>query len=124
VLSVAMKNERYFRFEDESLQQALVDELDRAGLTYTRGADRTVAFTIAGQDEIMNAILRIRDAQFPWYLLMWKKEAEAVEYRDAFKSAGLPFIVERHENGVSFLVRREDRSKHDEIWSNYIPRGP
>lgn len=121
---MAAKSERYFRFEDDSLQLALIDELDRAGVPYTLRPDRVVVFTIAGQVEIMSAILRIRDAQFPWYLLMWKEEAEAVEYRDAFKSAGLPFIVERHENGVSFLVRREDRSKHDEIWSNYVPRGP
>ena len=59
----------------------------------------------------MDVVCNVRDAQFPWYLLKWPTETEADRYRDMLLGAGMPIIVERHESGTWFLVRREDRHK-------------
>ena len=108
--------ERYFRFEDDELQATLVREIERASIAYRRGGDGVVIFGEDHSSAIMLAVNRVRDAQFPWYLQKWNAETEADRYREILKKAGLPFVAERHEDGTWFLVRRQDRAQHDELW--------
>src|SRR4051794_33318559 len=108
-------SEPFFRFENDALQQALMENLDRAGVTYTRRADGAVVFAEANRTGVMDTVCRVRDTQFPWYLVKWPAETESVRYRVALTGAGLSFVVELQETGTWFVVRRQDEARHNEI---------
>jgi len=107
---------RFRRFEDDNLQATLIAMLDQAAVRYRRDRDGAVVFDKSQQTAVMDAVHRVRDAQFPWYLLLWRDEREAERYGKILQAAGLPFYVERWEMGVCFLVRREDRDWHTELF--------
>ena len=107
---------RYILFEQQALQSALMRVLDDAGVAYRLDGKGAVTFSEANAPAIMDAAHRIRDAQFPWYLLKWQTEPKAERYRALMVAAGLPYVVERHESGTWFLVRRADRAQHDLLW--------
>jgi hypothetical protein len=113
---------RYFRFEDPGVQAEFIQALDRATVAYRRGDDGAVMFDEVNAVAVMKAVNRVRDAQFPWYLLNWKTEAEADRYRDVLNAEGLTFIAERQETGTWFLVKREDRARHDELWAQILDK--
>jgi len=122
-----MGEQRHIRFEDATLQAALLQELDRAGTRYTLDALGSVLFEDAEADDVTDAAHKVRDAQFPWYFLRWRTEAEAERYRDVLATAQVPFFVEHHESGFWFLVRRADQAEHDRLWLRVIedvPQGP
>jgi hypothetical protein len=113
---VVMSAQKYIIFEDEALQSAFVRQLESVGLRYTLDSNGAVTF---GEDEansVVDAAHRIRDAQFPWYLLKWPNESQSMRFRAILTDAGLPFFVERHESGTWFLVRRTDESEIDRLW--------
>ena len=120
---MATNTQCYFQFEDDVLQRALIERLARAGVAYAPRVDGAIVFGEANSAGIMDEICRIRDAQFPWYLVKWPTDTESTRYRDALTAAGLPFVVEHQETGIWFVVRRGDRAKHDllreQVFSEY-----
>lgn len=114
--------ERYFRFEDPAIQAKLVQALDRAAVEYRRADDGAVIFDEMNAAAVMKVVNEARDAQFPWYLLKWKTETQAHRYRDVMNAEDLTFIAERQENETWFLVKREDRARHDELWEQIVDK--
>ena len=47
-------------------------------------------------------------------------EAESARFRAVLNQAGLPYIVEEHESGTWFVVRRADRIRHEELWPGVL----
>jgi hypothetical protein len=111
-----MSAQRYIIFEDEGLQAAFVEQLEGAGVRYMRGNNGAVTFGEDEADSVVAAAHRVRDAQFPWYILKWPSESESMRFRTSLADAGLPFFVEHHESGTWFLVRRADEAKIDRLW--------
>jgi hypothetical protein len=111
-----MNTQRYIRFEDEMLQSAFVQELERAAIRYARDSKGAVMYGETEELAVVDAAHRIRDAQFPWYFLKWPSESQSTRFRAILADAGLPYFVEHHESGTWFLVRRADRAEHDRLW--------
>jgi hypothetical protein len=114
--------QRYFRFEADHIQAQFIQALDRSGVAYSRATDGAVVFEEGNATEVMRVAQTVRDAQFSWYLLKWETEADSNRYRDVLSAAGLAFVVERHETGIWFLVKREDRAQHDELWERVLDK--
>ena len=108
--------QRRIQFEDRALHSAFIQALDRAATTYTLDGGGAVTFDDAEASAVANAAHQVRDAQFPWYFLKWNTEAESARFRTVLTQAGVAFVVEQHESGTWFVVRRADRLRHEELW--------
>jgi hypothetical protein len=115
-----MTTQRHIRFEDRALHSAFIQSLDRAEIPYTLDSTGAVTFGDAEALAVTDAAHKVRDAQFPWYFLKWKTEGESARFRTILAQAGLPFIVEEHESGTWFVVRRADRLRHEELWPGVL----
>jgi hypothetical protein len=105
----------FIRFENQVLQSALVDELHRSAIPFTTDNDGGLRFDGVDEAAVVNAIHKIRDAQFPWYFLKWPLESHSVRFRGVLEESGLPFFVEYHDSGTWFLVRRADQPQLDRL---------
>lgn len=114
------KTKRYMKFEDATLQSSFLEHLRRSGISYKLNRSGAVVFAKEDAEGVVSAAHRVRDAQFPWYFLKWKTEKEAARFRIALNDAKILFFVEQHEDGTWFLVRREDRPVHYQLWPQVL----
>lgn len=115
VLELLERSPLRMRFEDEALQAALIVELKRVRVKHGVDDEGSVVY---GKDEwldVGDAINRVRDSQFRWYLVFADTTDRASMWRTALVSAGLPFVVEHHRDGIAFLIRRDDQERHREL---------
>lgn len=110
------KTKHYMKFEDAALQSSFLEHLHRSGIAYKLNRSGAVVYGDEDATAIVRAAHLVRDAQFPWYFLKWKTEREAARFRTVLTQAKVPFFIERHEDGMWFLVRRADRPLHDNLW--------
>jgi hypothetical protein len=113
---------RYFRFGRGDLQSELRQELTKNDAPHAVVADGGVEFSEANATAVMSCVCRVRDRQFPWYLLICDSERQFAECSDALKKLGLPFIAEHRERGRTLLVRRADKGKLIHVFDDGRPR--
>jgi hypothetical protein len=109
-------NQRYIRFQDETLQASFLGELSRADIKYTLDPKGAVRFQDSEAMSVIDAAHRVRDAQFSWYFIHCYTDEESALFRTLLIRDGLPFFVEEHESGIWFLVRRSDKIEHEHLF--------
>jgi hypothetical protein len=117
------KTKRYMKFEEARLQSSFLEQLRSSGIVYKLSRMGAVVFGDKDAAGVVSAAHRVRDAQFPWYFLKWKTEREAARFRAVLTKTNVPFIVEQHEDGTWFVVRRADRASHERLWPQAMKVG-
>ena len=120
-----MSDKRFFQFENRDMQTALAAELRLRQVPHRLDEGGCVHYARQDEETFGEAACAVRDGfAARWHVCTWEEAPDTQRFHESLVARQIPFVVERTDWAIWFLLREEDRSAceaaSDRLWSDAL----